>query len=54
MVIVRLVVVQRVDRVNPGSDYKWIQHGNDSLFYTAVEPDSLIAILWHFCHRVNP
>jgi len=24
------------------------QHGNDSFFYIAVEPDSLIAIFWHF------
>jgi len=24
------------------------EHGNDSLFYTAVEKDSLIAVLWHF------
>jgi len=23
------------------------EHGNDSLFRTAVEKDSLIAILWH-------
>ena len=23
------------------------EHGNDSLFYTAVEPDSLIALFWH-------
>jgi len=23
------------------------EHGNDSLFYTAVEKDSLIAVLWH-------
>jgi len=23
------------------------EHGNDSLFYTAVEKDSLIAFLWH-------
>jgi len=23
------------------------EHGNDSLSYTAVEPDSLIAVLWH-------
>jgi len=25
-----------------------IAHGNDSLFYTAVEPNSLIAVLWHY------
>jgi len=24
------------------------EHGNDSLFYTAVENDFLIAVLWHF------
>ena len=23
------------------------EHGNDSFFYTAVEEDSLIAVLWH-------
>ena len=30
------------------------EHGNNSRFYIAVEPDSLIAVLWHllsfFCH----
>jgi len=26
------------------------EHGNDFVFYRAVEPDSLIAVLWHFCH----
>ena len=26
------------------------EHGTDSLCLTAVEPDSLIAFLWHFCH----
>jgi len=24
------------------------EHGNDFVFYSAVEPDSLIAVLWHF------
>ena len=26
------------------------EHGTDSLCLTAVEPDSLIAFLWHVCH----
>jgi len=25
------------------------EHGNDSLFHSAVEKYSLIAILWHIC-----
>jgi len=29
------------------------EHGNDSGFYRAVEPDSLIAILWHFSRFAN-
>ena len=29
------------------------EHGNDSFFYRAVEPDSLIAILWHFSRFAN-
>jgi len=24
------------------------EHVNDFVFYSAVEPDSLIAVLWHF------
>ena len=24
------------------------EHGDDSVFHRAVEPDSLIAVLWHF------
>jgi len=24
------------------------EHGNDSIFHTAVEKDSLTAILWHY------
>jgi len=24
------------------------EHGNDFVFYSAVEPDSLIAVPWHF------
>jgi len=26
---------------------------NDSFFYSAVEPDSLIAVLWHFSRFTN-
>ena len=29
------------------------KHGNDSFFYRAVEPDSLIAVLWHFSRFDN-
>jgi len=29
------------------------EHGNDSFFHGAVEPDSLIAVLWHFSCFTN-
>ena len=29
------------------------EHGNDSVFHRAVEPDSLIAVLWHFSCFAN-
>jgi len=30
------------------SGSRYDKHGNDSLFYTAVEKDFLINVLWHF------